>query len=155
MGRMVGFKDEMSEFPLRNEDIRIPPMSSMARCPQYQGDRHSFGDGGPRLIGDTCQHEHQVGGRPSEEYGSGHMPTNSVPCNGQQSSFGSFQTATEESLLQGFFESGRFKTYELEKYDGTSIIVLSGRFRSRTKSKDYIFSGIWLCIASTCHQSIH
>ena len=119
-GEWWDLRTKCQQFPLRNEDIRTPPMSSMARCPQYQGDHHGFGGGIHRLMGDTYQHEHQVGGRPSEEYRSGHMLTNSVPCNGQHSSFGSFQTAPEESLLQGSFQSGRFKTYKPEKYDGTS-----------------------------------
>ena len=120
VGRMVGFEDEMTEIPLGNEGVRTQPMSSTPRCPQYQSGHHGLGGWGPRSISDTYPHEQLVGELPSEEYRSGPRSTSSVPCNGQQSSFGTFQTAPEESLWQGSFQSGRFKTYKPEKYDGTS-----------------------------------
>ena len=119
-GRMVGFEDEMSEFPLRNGGIRTPPLSSTPRYPQFQGAHHMLGGGGPRSMSDTYQYEQQVRGLPSEDYRSGCRSSNSVPCHRQQNSFGSFQTAPDESLLQGSFQSGRFKSYKPEKYDGTS-----------------------------------
>ena len=120
MGRMKGVEDEMTEFPLGNEGVRTPPMSSTPRCPQYQSGHHWLGGGGPRSMSDTYPHEQLVRGLHSEEYRSGPRSTSSVPCNGQQSSFGTFQTAPEESLWQGSFQSSRFKTCKPEKYDGIS-----------------------------------
>ena len=96
------------------------PCPQLPRYPQFQGAHHMLGGGGPRSMSDTYQYEQQVRGLPSEDYRSGSRSSNSVPCHGQQNSFGSFQTAPDESLLQGSFQSGRFKSYKPEKYDGTS-----------------------------------
>ena len=70
-GRMVGFEDEMSEFPLGNGGIRTPPLSSTPRYPQFHGAHHMLGGGGPRSMSDTYQYEQQVRGLPSEDYRSG------------------------------------------------------------------------------------